>query len=154
PALDGEIRIRPRSVAVLRERMRVAVIGAGPAGPAALKELPAAGMEAVGVEGRGGIGGLFAFGESEGVRWGAVRLTSSTLVTQFSDFPAPEGSPLHLRHDQYVAYLSAYATRFELWPHLRFRARVEDVRREGDRWSVAIHARPREEFDALVVCSG
>ena len=139
---------------MLRGRMRVAVIGAGPSGVVALKELRAAGIEAVGFEARAGIGGLFAFDEGEGLVWESLRLTSSTLVTQFSDFPAPEGSPLHLRHDQYVAYLAAYATRFDLWPHLRFNARVEDVRRVGDRWSLAIHAKPREEFDALVVCSG
>jgi dimethylaniline monooxygenase (N-oxide forming) / hypotaurine monooxygenase len=134
--------------------MRVAVIGAGPSGLVALKELLAAGIEAMGFEARAGIGGLFAFDETEGFVWESLRLTSSTLVTQFSDFPAPEGSPLHLRHDQYISYLAAYATRFELWPRLRFHARVEDVRREGDRWSLAMHAQPREEFDAVVVCSG
>jgi dimethylaniline monooxygenase (N-oxide forming) len=134
--------------------VRVGVIGAGPAGLAALKELRAAGFDATAFETRPRLGGLFVHDESDGFVWDSLRLTSSTLVTQFSDFPAPASASLHMTHDEYVRYLEAYAAHFDLGPHLRFSAGVEALEPDAAGWSLRARGQPDQRFDAVAVCTG
>jgi dimethylaniline monooxygenase (N-oxide forming) len=134
--------------------VRIGILGAGPAGLATLKELRAAGFAATAFEARPRLGGLFVYDESDGLVWDSLRLTSSTLVTQFSDFPAPANASLHMSHDEYVRYLEAYATRFDLWPHLRFSSPVDAVEPDGASWTMRGRGHPELRFDALVVCTG
>jgi dimethylaniline monooxygenase (N-oxide forming) len=134
--------------------VKIGIIGAGPAGLAALKELRAAGFDAIAFEARPRLGGLFVYDESDGLVWDSLRLTSSTLVTQFSDFPAPLNASLHMTHDEYVRYLEAYATHFDLWPQLRFSSPVEAILPDGAGWSMRVSGQPEMRFDAIVVCSG
>jgi dimethylaniline monooxygenase (N-oxide forming) len=134
--------------------MRVGIIGAGPAGLATLKELSAAGFDAIAFEARPRLGGLFVFDEDDGLVWDSLRLTSSTLVTQFSDFPAPANASLHMTHHEYVRYLESYATHFDLWPHLRFSSAIDTVEPDGASWSMRARGHPELRFDAIVVCTG
>ena len=133
--------------------MKVCVVGAGPSGLVALKELRAAGLDATAFEAQPGCGGLFRFREADGLVWDTLRLTSSSVVTQFSDFP-PEVAPPFWRHDEYVAYLNAYATHFDLTEHLRFQAPVTRVERAPHGWHVWAGADGPRRFDALVISSG
>jgi dimethylaniline monooxygenase (N-oxide forming) len=134
--------------------VRIGIIGAGAAGLATLKELRAAGFDATAFEARPRLGGLFVYDESDGLVWDSLRLTSSTLVTRFSDFPAPPNASLHMTHDEYLRYLEAYATRFDLWPHLRFSSPVETALPDGAAWSMRVRGGPALRFDAIVVCTG
>jgi dimethylaniline monooxygenase (N-oxide forming) len=56
---------------------RVAVIGAGPSGLVAIKELLEEGHEPTCFEKADGLGGVSRFGENDGVVWESCRLTSS-----------------------------------------------------------------------------
>jgi len=133
--------------------LHVCVVGAGPAGLVALKELRAAGLDATAFEAQERLGGLFVFREADGLIWDTLRLTSSALVTQFSDF-VPETPAVYWRHDEYVDYLHAYATRFDLHPHIRVSAPVARAERVTDGWLVSVADEAPRRFDALVVCSG
>src|SRR5262249_3819531 len=75
---------------------RIAVIGAGPSGLATIKELLDEGHDPVCFERAAGIGGVFRFGEADGRVWESCRLTSSPLLTSFSDFPAAADQLMHL----------------------------------------------------------
>jgi dimethylaniline monooxygenase (N-oxide forming) len=139
-------------------RKRVAVIGAGPSGLATVKELLDEGHEPVCYDRAPSLGGVFRFGETDGVVWESCRLTSSILLTAFSDFPDPRGRDGHLTAAEYVEYLGAYADAFGVTPHLRFGTSVEAVTRraEGD-WTVRVRdagGSREERFDAVAVCSG
>jgi dimethylaniline monooxygenase (N-oxide forming) len=57
-------------------------------------------------------------------------------------------------HDEYRRYLEAYATHFDLWPHLRFSSPVHSVGRDGAFWSIRAPGHPEKRFDAIVVCTG
>lgn len=92
-------------------------------------------------------------------------MTSSALVTSFSDyFPAwdsPEPFPhKQLTHAEYVDYLHRYADHFGVTPRIRFSCEVVDVVRTADgRWDVTVQQRGTVErsthrFDAVAVCSG
>ena len=93
---------------------RIAVVGAGPSGLVTVKELAEEGHEPTCFERAAGLGGVFRFGEKDGVVWESCRLTSSPLLTSFSDFPAPADRVMHLRVGEYVDYLDRYCDAFDL----------------------------------------
>ena len=137
---------------------RVAVVGAGPSGLVTVKELLAEGHTPTCFDRADAIGGVFRVGELDGVVWESCRLTSSPLLTSFSDFPAPADRLMHLTVGEYVDYLDRYCQAFDLHRHLRFRTTVEEVTRnpEGD-WSLRIRdatGAHEERFDAVALCSG
>jgi len=137
---------------------RVAVVGAGPSGLVTVKELAEEGHEPICFERAADVGGVFRFDEERGVVWESCRLTSSPLLTSFSDFPASADRIMHLGAGEYVQYLREYCEAFALGRHLRFETTVESVTShpEGG-WTVRVRdvAGPREEhFDAVAICSG
>lgn len=137
---------------------RVAVIGAGPSGLTTVKELLDEGHEPTCFERAEGLGGVFRFGESDGVVWESCRLTSSELLTAFSDFPTPAGLTGHLTVSQYVAYLRAYADAFAVTPRIRFNTTVESVAEDpAGGWRVQTrdaNGTHEAHFDAVAICSG
>jgi dimethylaniline monooxygenase (N-oxide forming) len=137
---------------------RVAVVGAGPSGLVTVKELLAEGHEPTCFEKAEGLGGVFRFSETNGVVWESCRLTSSGLLTAFSDFPVSPNQTGHMPIKDYVDYLTAYAEKFGLLEHLRFGTVVESVAQSPDhRWAVRTRDSrgTREElFDSVAVCSG
>ncbi len=141
-----------------RSAKRVAVIGAGPSGLAAVKELLDEGHDPSCFEQAAGLGGVFRFDEQGGEIWESCRLTSSGLVTAFSDFPVSRERAGHMPAGEYVRYLEDYCAAFGVRDRLRFGARVESVRRDSDGcWRVAWRdpGGMREDcFDAVAVCSG
>ena len=137
---------------------RVAVIGAGPSGLVTVKELLEEGHAPTCFEKADGLGGVFRFGENDGVVWESCRLTSSGLLTAFSDFSVPADRAGHMAAGEYVDYLAKYCAAFDVSRHIRFGTRVEAVTRSPrGGWTVrTLDARgTREEhYDAVTVCSG
>jgi dimethylaniline monooxygenase (N-oxide forming) len=129
------------------------VVGAGPSGLATVKELLAEGHEPVCFERAPDAGGVFRFDEEAGVVWGSCRLTSSGLLTAFSDFPAPPDRAGHMTAGDYVGYLRAYREAFDLDRHIRFGTAVERIERVEGGWRV-VASDTDERFDAVAVCSG
>lgn len=138
---------------------RVAVIGAGPSGLATVKELLDEGHVPTCFERANSLGGVFRFEEApgQGVVWESCRLTSSGLLTAFSDFPDPWGRKEHLTAKEYVEYLAAYAQTFDVLRHIQFGTEVESVNRNATGWVVSVRNRSdvrTEHYDAVAVCSG
>ena len=141
-----------------RVSKRVAVVGAGPSGLVTVKELLAEGHDPVCFERASGLGGVFRYDESAGVVWDSCRLTSSGLLTAFSDFPVPEERAGHMRTAEYVDYLTRYCETFGVSHRLRFDTSVEQVARtSAGGWAVRTRdarGEHEERFDAVAVCSG
>jgi cation diffusion facilitator CzcD-associated flavoprotein CzcO len=106
---------------------RVAVVGAGPSGLATVKELLEEGHEPVCFERAASLGGVFRFDEDAGVVWESCRLTSSGLLTAFSDFPVAPDRAAHMKTSEYVDYLTQYCDAFGVGERLRFGTSVEAV---------------------------
>jgi len=123
-----------------------------------LKELLDEGHQPTCFERASGLGGVFRFGESDGVVWESCRLTSSGLLTAFSDFPDPRGRTGHLTVSEYVEYLNAYAESFGVTPHIRFGTSVDAVvPHQAAGWMVRTRDAGgirEQHFDAVAICSG
>jgi dimethylaniline monooxygenase (N-oxide forming) len=124
---------------------------------ATAKELLAEGHSVVCFERAPSLGGVFRFGETGGVVWESCRLTSSALLTAFSDFPMA-GAEAHPPVGEYVAYLTRYAEHFQVLPHIRFDTTVEALAQDpSGNWTLRFRqgAECSEgTFDAVAVCSG
>jgi len=143
----------------------VAVIGAGPSGLCATKELLQEKHSVLCFERTDSIGGIFTFRQDPcavGV-WRSCKLTSSALVTCFSDFfPEWESAEpfrhCHFTHRQYLEYLRRYAEHFDLVRCIRFGCEVTAASpgENGD-WLVTISDKSGSQtlrFDAVAVCTG
>jgi cation diffusion facilitator CzcD-associated flavoprotein CzcO len=140
---------------------RICVIGAGPCGLAALKNLLQAGLgNVVCYDESNSIGGNWAYSEDPQriSVYECSHIISSRRMSSFDDFPMPESYPDYPSHRQLLTYFSDYANAFNLLPHIRLGARVEACTRQNDgRWTVRVTANGRssdEVFDWLLVCSG
>ena len=137
--------------------IRVAVIGAGAAGLCSARHLLNRGVETVVYEIGSCIGGLWVYGNDNGLSpaYDSLHLNSEARVTAYKDFPFPEGGPLYPDHRKVREYLEAYAEKFGVTPHIRFGSRVTEVAPVGaGRWRVSLADGSSSEFDAVVVGSG
>ncbi|ELR15482.1 Flavin-binding monooxygenase subfamily protein [Acanthamoeba castellanii str. Neff] len=136
--------------------VKVAVIGAGPAGLTSAKQLAAAGLHPTVFERADGIGGVWR------------------EMTSFSDFPLKPTASLFPTCGEMEAYLADYVAHFDLGRFIRLRTEVVHLKRIDwsspgtDRWLVtcksgtlcALELSGRTgrtetlEFDAVLLCCG
>ncbi|KAF9982124.1 Cyclopentanone 1,2-monooxygenase (CPMO) [Mortierella antarctica] len=160
-----------------QRRKRVAVIGAGASGLPAIKEclVEKELIEVVAFEQEQHLGGLWRYTEvSEENPNPHSSVYKSTIINvskesmSYSDFAIPIDWPTYLSHQKVAHYFDMYAEHFQLREHIRFGARVVEVRElhdENKRWMVRWHpvAFPaaleeteikEEIFDYVMMCSG
>jgi dimethylaniline monooxygenase (N-oxide forming) len=133
----------------MRKAKRACIIGSGPSGLVACKELVAAGFECAVYEKQSGLGGAFA------TCYEGFLFTTSTHLSAFSDIPEDKPSR-HWSATEFISYCSRYVEHFKLQKHLVFNACVTSVKRKASgQFDVAINnAVESEVFDFVVLCSG
>ncbi|MCE9631698.1 MAG: NAD(P)-binding domain-containing protein [Planctomycetia bacterium] len=139
------------------ELPRWCVIGAGPSGLAALRQLRAAGLDAECLEREDGTGGNWYFGAATSRVFESTRLISSKTLTAFTDFPMPQDYPPYPDHRQCLDYLRSYAQAFDLNRHIRFRTAVErivPVGGPGEGWDVRVAGAEVRRYAGVVIASG
>lgn len=131
------------------------VIGAGPSGLTALKNLLAAGIAAECLEREDGVGGNWYFGSAASRVFASTRLISSKSLTAYTDFPMPREWPAYPGHAQCLEYLRRYAEHFGLLPHIRTHAAVERVEpATGGGWIVRTAGGEPRHYAGVVIASG
>jgi hypothetical protein len=131
------------------------VIGAGPSGLTAVKNLRAAGLDVECLEREDNIGGNWYFGAATSRVFASTRLISSKSLTQYLDHPMPRDWPAYPDHARCLAYLRDYARRFGLVTSIRTHAVVEGVEPlETGGWSVQVRGWPARRYAGLVIASG
>jgi len=160
---DKVERIRPILEKTDKPFMKknVMVIGSGPAGVTASKELNEAGHDVVCFDASGRLGGTFA-----NFFWPGGHLTSSPYVTAFSDFePARnrngEERKTHHSAEEYVEYLNDYAEHYGIADVFKMKHKVLHVKENEDGKIMADvtnletgKTTVEGPFDHIVVCSG
>ncbi|MEP6954501.1 MAG: NAD(P)-binding domain-containing protein [Solirubrobacteraceae bacterium] len=137
--------------------MRVAVIGAGSSGIAALKALRDRGIDAVAFEASDRLGGNWVFGNRNGMSaaYRQLFINTSRDRMEYADYPMPKSLPDFPHHTQIAAYFDDYADHFALREHIRFETPVAHAAREADgTWTLSLPELEVEHFDYLVVANG
>lgn len=131
------------------------VIGAGPSGLTALKNLLAFGIRTECLEREDAVGGNWYFGSSASSVFESTRLISSKSLTQYTDFPMPRQWPHYPDRQQCLNYLRSYADHFGLLPHIRTRAAVERIQPHASGgWIVHAIGRAPQHYAGVVIASG
>jgi hypothetical protein len=133
----------------------VAIVGAGPAGLAALRALTAARLDAVAFERGGRVGGVWTLEERHTAAYRSLHLITSRARTEFAEHPMPDGTPDYPAREHVGRYLEDYVERFGLADRIRLNAEVRRARRrDGGGWDVELADGTTERFDLLVGANG
>lgn len=134
---------------------RYCIIGAGPAGLAALKAMLDAGHDVDCFEKSDTVGGHWNHD------YDALHLITSRNVTGYPGFPMPDRWPLFPHRDQMLEYFQLYADTFDLRRRITFGVaveRVEPLETNGPvgsaGWSVTTSDGVRREYDGVLVANG
>ena len=136
--------------------MRLAIVGAGPAGLATLRALTASGFDAVAFERRPCVGGVWAMRDDERptAAYRSLHLITSRERTEYAELPMPAGTPDYPSRDTVGRYLEDYAERFGLVGRIRLGDGVASATRADGGWEIELESGQRERFDMLVVANG
>jgi len=145
-------------------RKRVAVIGAGASGLAAIKTCLEEGLNPVCFEQENFIGGLWHFTPEErhSTVYKSTVINTSKEMMAFSDFPIPKHYPPFMHNQQIIEYFEEYMKHFGLRKYIQFETKVVFVAKAPDydstgRWLARTSSRGNEKeeiFDAVMVASG
>lgn len=137
---------------------KIAIIGAGCSGLAAIKVLAENGLtNLVCFEKNDQIGGnwVFTASESHSSVCETTHIISSKWLSRYSDFPMPDDYPDYPSHREVLAYFQAYTKKFDLEKYIRFNSEVLKVEKmDKDRWRVTLKEGTTEEFDCLLIANG
>nr|XP_033817201.1 dimethylaniline monooxygenase [N-oxide-forming] 2-like isoform X2 [Geotrypetes seraphini] len=145
---------------------RVAVIGAGASGLAAIKCCLDEGLEPTCFERSSDIGGLWQYTEEvEDDRpsiYRSVVTNGSKEMMTYSDFPIPDHFSNYLSHFKVIDYFRLYIDHFNILKYIKFKTKVCTVRKCQDfsttgQWVIVTEADGIQEsaiFDAVLVCTG
>ncbi|GKU10059.1 unnamed protein product, partial [Fusarium langsethiae] len=115
------------------ENINIAVVGTGPAGLVALKNLKEQGFNVVAFERRLSVGGLWSYSGNTDYTTALddTTVNVSKFVSGFSDFPIPKDYPPFPSRRQMQQHFEAYAAHFDLHRHIRFGVTVHKVLRNS-----------------------
>ncbi len=101
-------------------RGKYAVIGAGPSGLAAAKNLRRQDIDCEVLESHSALGGIWNRSNPRSSVYSTTHTITSKNVTAYLDFPLADELPHYPRHDQIHSYLESFATAHELTDIIRF----------------------------------
>ncbi|MEK9971481.1 MAG: NAD(P)-binding domain-containing protein [Ferrovibrio sp.] len=130
------------------------VIGAGPAGLAAVKSFKQAGLPVEAVERHADVGGQWLYGAEASAVYASTHLISSKKTTAFADFPMPDDWPAYPSHALVLQYLRDYATHFGLTPLIRFNTSLQKLDRHGDGWRATFDDGTAKNYTGVVIANG
>jgi cation diffusion facilitator CzcD-associated flavoprotein CzcO len=134
--------------------MSYLVIGAGPAGLAAIRSLRDAGLAVEAAERNADVGGQWLYGAPSSAVYASTHLISSKTTTAFADFPMPEAWPAYPGRAQIEQYFKDFAKHFGLYPLIRFNDGVAKLERSGDKWRATFDRGETREYDGVVIANG
>ena len=137
-------------------KKRVVVVGAGPSGLVALKEMLEAGHEATCIERSHVIGGVFSTLKESA--YDSLYLTISNVFMAYSDFPCREDYIKYSKKEEYAVYLEEYAKFFKLEEHIKFETNVNSAKYTEGSWTLELKKKDGSmgilNCDSLVVATG
>lgn len=134
--------------------MSYLVIGAGPAGLAAIRSLRDAGLAVEAAERNADVGGQWLYGAASSAVYASTHLISSKSTTAFADFPMPDEWPAYPGRVQIEQYFKDFAGHFGLYPLIRFNDGVARLEQSGDRWRATFDRGETREYEGVIIANG
>jgi len=137
---------------------KVCIIGAGPSGITAAKNLIQVGItDFVLYEKSDKIGGNWAYSEdgNHSSVFETTHIISSKPLSQYEDFPMPESYADYPSHGELYEYFNNYASHFKVTDYIQFNTAVESaVLDENNSWNLKLSDGTEEQFENLIVSNG
>jgi cation diffusion facilitator CzcD-associated flavoprotein CzcO len=138
---------------------KICVIGAGPSGITAAKNLLQVGLSNLIVFERSNqVGGNWVYSEKSGHSsvFETTHIISSKTLSQYEDFPMPDHFPDYPSHEQLRQYFNDYAEHFGVKEKIKFETLVTQIKPLADgKWKVMTNEEDGEYiFDFVLVCNG
>ncbi len=134
-----------------------AIIGAGPMGLCAARQLQKHGIPFVGFELHEDVGGLWDIDNPHSTMYESAHLISSKRTTEFSEFPMADYVAPYPHHSEMRRYFRDYAQHFGLRAHYQFGTRVESLERREKGWTLTSERNgERREWlvDGVLIANG
>lgn len=113
-----------------------AVIGAGPSGLAAARNLQRRDLPWTGYEAASSVGGLWDIDSPRSTVYASAHLISSKTTTHYSEFPFDDSVADYPSHRDLKKYFNDFADHFDLRSGFEFDTEVTAVVPDGDTWLV------------------
>jgi cation diffusion facilitator CzcD-associated flavoprotein CzcO len=137
---------------------RFCIVGAGPSGLTAAKNLKGHGIDFDVFEKNDEVGGNWYYGAPNSSVYKSTHLISSKPLTEFTDFPMPVEYPQYPNHWQVHDYMKHYARHFGLYESITFSASIERIEKAGELWDVTIRfasgSSETRRYGGVVICNG
>ena len=140
---------------------KICIIGAGPCGITAAKNLIEQGLTNFTVfEKNSELGGNWVFNElnDHSSVYDTTHIISSKHLSEYEDFPMPSSYPDYPSHSQLLRYFNDYANHFGVNKFIRFNTNVEEVTQlDANQWHVVYRDEDgvhEADFDYLLVANG
>jgi len=131
-----------------------AIIGGGPSGLAAARNLQKRNIPFIGFEAHTDVGGLWDIDNPNSTVYKSAHLISSKKMTEFNEFPMKETVADYPSHAELGAYFKDFAKHFGLYDHYRFGTFVESIKKTEDgKWEVKTNS-GEFIFDGVVIANG
>jgi cation diffusion facilitator CzcD-associated flavoprotein CzcO len=130
------------------------VIGAGPAGLAAIRSLKNAGLPVEAAERNADVGGQWLYGAQSSAVYASTHLISSKSTTAFADFPMPEEWPAYPGRVQIEEYFKNFAKRSDLYPLIRFNDGVAKLERLDGGWRATFDKSETRDYEGVLIANG
>lgn len=139
----------------MSENPKIAIIGAGPSGITALKNLATNGFNVTCFEMNDQIGGNWVYQDKTGHSsvFKTTHIISSKKFSEYTDFPMPEDYPDYPSGSELLAYFNSYVNKFDLKKHIRFNTKVIKTISLDKKWKLFFED-SSEDFDHLIVANG
>lgn len=134
--------------------MTYLVIGAGPAGLAAIRSLKEAGLPVEAAERNADVGGQWLYGAASSAVYASTHLISSKSTTAFADFPMPDDWPAYPHRVQIERYFKDFAKHFDLYPFIRFNDGIVKLARDGTGWRATFDSGEERDYEGVVIANG
>ncbi|MCW2772157.1 MAG: monooxygenase [Nocardioides sp.] len=134
-----------------------AVIGAGPSGLAAARNLQRFGIAWTGYELAAGVGGLWDIDGPRSTVYESAHLISSKRTTEFAEFPMRDEVADYPSHRELLSYFRDFASAYDLADGFSFGTEVVEARPEDGGWVVVSDGpdgRREERHAGVLVANG
>ncbi|PIK47929.1 putative dimethylaniline monooxygenase [Apostichopus japonicus] len=158
-----------KSDSIMKQLERVAIIGSGPSGLAAIKSCLEEGLKPQAFERTDKLGGVWVYRESGDQRYpeaassyDSLKINTSRTFFGFTDFPCPDDWTAFVSHQKCLAYMQDYAKTFDLERYIKFNSEVTHLSPSDDyettgQWKLRYRSSSEVQedvFDAVMICSG